>query len=52
MRRRGFLAIGLLPFSALAAKADYPAVTPRKLVFPRDHGAHPDGAGEPHEAIP
>ncbi len=40
MRRRGFLALGLLPFSALGAKADYPAVTPRKLVFPRDHGAH------------
>ncbi len=42
MRRRGFLAAGLLPFCAFAAKADYPAVTPRKLVFPRDHGAHPE----------
>ena len=42
MRRRGFLALGLLPLSAFAAKADYPVVTPRKLVFPRDHGAHPE----------
>jgi predicted secreted hydrolase len=42
MRRRGFLAAGLLPFCAFAAKASYPAVTPRKLVFPRDHGAHPE----------
>jgi predicted secreted hydrolase len=42
MRRRGFLALGLMPLSALAAKADYPVVTPRRLVFPRDHGAHPE----------
>jgi len=39
MRRRAFLSLGALPLLALA---DYPAVTPRKLVFPRDHGAHPE----------
>jgi predicted secreted hydrolase len=43
MRRRTFLALGLLPLPALAAKVHYPAVKPnRELVFPRDHGAHPD----------
>jgi predicted secreted hydrolase len=32
-----------LPFAARAAKVEYPAVVPgRKLVFPRDHGAHPE----------
>jgi predicted secreted hydrolase len=32
-----------LPFAAWGAKLDYPQVVPgRKLVFPRDHGAHPD----------
>jgi predicted secreted hydrolase len=32
-----------LPSVPLAAKVEYPAVTPgRKFVFPRDHGAHPD----------
>jgi predicted secreted hydrolase len=32
-----------LPLAAWAAKVDYPAVVPgRKLVFPRDHGAHPE----------
>ena len=42
MRRRRFLGLALLPISA-AAGVDYPAVAPgRKLVFPRDHGAHPD----------
>ena len=39
MRRRAFLSLGVLP---LLGSASYPAVTPRKLVFPRDHGAHPD----------
>jgi len=43
VRRRGFFALGLLPFSAWAAKTRYPAVTANyKLRFPRDHGAHPD----------
>ena len=42
MRRRAFLALGALPLAAFAAKVEYPRVTPRKLVFPRDHGAHPD----------
>jgi predicted secreted hydrolase len=43
VRRRAFLALGLLPLAARAAKVDYPAVTPgRRLAFPRDHGAHPD----------
>jgi len=43
MERRAFLGLSLLPFSAFAAQADYPAVTPnRKFVFPRDHGAHPE----------
>ena len=43
MRRREFLALPLLPLAAQAAKVEYPAVTPgRRLVFPRDHGAHPD----------
>ena len=41
MKRRGFLAGALLPLSAWAAKVQYPAVTPRALVFPRDYGAHP-----------
>ena len=41
MKRRPFLASALLPFSAWAAKVQYPAVTPRALVFPRDYGAHP-----------
>ena len=43
MRRRSFLGMALLPLAARAAKVDYPVVTPgRKLVFPRDHGAHPE----------
>lgn len=42
MRRRAFLGLGALPLAAFAAKVEYPRVTPRKLVFPRDHGAHPD----------
>ena len=43
MRRRAFLASGLIPFAALAGPVRYPQVVPNKtLVFPRDHGAHPD----------
>jgi predicted secreted hydrolase len=42
MRRRAFLSLAALPLAAVAAKVDYPQVTPRALVFPRDHGAHPD----------
>ena len=42
MRRRGFFGLALVPFVAHGAKVQYPAVTPRKLVFPRDHGAHPE----------
>ena len=32
----------LLSRRAIAAAPEYPAVTPRPLSFPRDHGAHPD----------
>ena len=42
MRRRAFLATALLPLAARAAKVEYPRVVPRALVFPPDHGAHPD----------
>ena len=43
MRRRLFLGLGLLPLAASAEPVRYPAVTAgRKLVFPRDHGAHPE----------
>ena len=42
MRRRTFLRLPLLPTLAWADKVEYPAVTPRALEFPRDHGAHPD----------
>lgn len=43
MKRRGFLALGLLPLAAWPASATYPEVVPgRKFVFPRDHGAHPE----------
>jgi len=44
VRRRDFLfslpLIGALP--AHGRKVAYPVVRPRKLEFPRDHGAHPD----------
>ncbi len=43
MKRRGFLA---LPFMVAAGRAfanvEYARVAPRVLVFPRDHGAHPE----------
>ena len=43
MKRRAFLASGLIPFAAVAEPVRYPEAVPgRKLVFPRDHGAHPD----------
>jgi predicted secreted hydrolase len=42
-RRRLLLAAAAAPLAAHAqATVEYPAVTPRALVFPRDHGAHPD----------
>jgi len=40
VRRRAFLSLVALPL--LGAKVQYPEVKPRTLVFPRDHGAHPD----------
>ena len=42
MRRRAFLGLPLMPLSAWAARVEYPAVVPRPLRFPRDHGAHPE----------
>ncbi len=43
MKRRLFFGVGLLPLAAWADQVRYPDVTPsRKLVFPRDHGAHPE----------
>jgi predicted secreted hydrolase len=43
VRRRVLLALGLAPFAVWAEKVRYPDVAPgRKLVFPRDHGAHPE----------
>jgi predicted secreted hydrolase len=42
VRRRTFLGFSLLPALAWADKVQYPVVTPRALVFPRDFGAHPD----------
>jgi len=42
-RRALLLAMAGLPWVARAGEAvRYPAVTPRGLVFPRDHGAHPE----------
>jgi len=43
VRRRAFVGLLGLPLVSWAAKLRYPVVTPRpQLVFPRDHGAHPD----------
>jgi predicted secreted hydrolase len=43
VRRRAFLGLMGLPLVSRAAKLRYPVVTPQpQLVFPRDHGAHPD----------
>ena len=41
-RRRFLLASLALGAPARATVIDYPVVSPRPLVFPRDHGAHPD----------
>ena len=46
MRRRAFLALSLLPALARAANVQYPVVHPRPLIFPRDHGAHPEFRSE------
>jgi predicted secreted hydrolase len=40
--RRAFLLASLALAAPVRAAVDYPAVAPRPLVFPRDHGAHPD----------
>ena len=46
MKRRDFLALGALaalPPVPAAATTGYPAAQPGyRLVFPRDHGAHPE----------
>ena len=43
MKRRAFLASPLLLWAGHAAAAEYPHVRARRpLVFPRDHGSHPD----------
>jgi predicted secreted hydrolase len=44
VRRRAFLVspLALLAASAVAEPVAYPAVKPRQLVFPRDHGSHPE----------
>jgi predicted secreted hydrolase len=43
MNRRRFLALPLVAGAMPALPAvDYPRVEPRSLVFPRDHGAHPE----------
>ena len=43
MERRRFLALSLLAVADRAlAEVDYASVEPRTLVFPRDHGAHPE----------
>jgi len=41
VKRRAFLAAAALPLAGTSA-AEFPAVTPRPLAFPRDHGAHPE----------
>jgi predicted secreted hydrolase len=42
-RRRLLLAATALPWAGSSrASVSYPAVRPRPLVFPRDHGAHPE----------
>jgi predicted secreted hydrolase len=40
--RRAFLTAWAGLLLGAPARADYPAVRPRELVFPRDHGSHPD----------
>jgi predicted secreted hydrolase len=40
--RRAFLLASLALAAPVRAAVDYPAVAPRPLVFPRDHGSHPE----------
>ena len=40
--RRALLAAAALAATRARAQIQYPAVVPRALIFPRDHGAHPD----------
>jgi predicted secreted hydrolase len=40
--RRRFLLSSLALAAPARAAIEYPAVVPRRLVFPRDHGAHPE----------
>src|SRR5512141_2712216 len=40
--RRHFLLSSLALAAPARAAVDYPSVVPRRLEFPRDHGAHPD----------
>ena len=42
LSRRAFLLATASLSCSRATATDYPAVVPRPLVFPRDHGAHPD----------
>ncbi len=42
MKRRAFLALAAAPMLHARVAVEFPAVVPRPLVFPRDHGAHPD----------
>jgi predicted secreted hydrolase len=42
MNRRTLLAAAAALPLARALAIEYPAVTPRTLIFPRDHGAHPE----------
>jgi len=42
MKRRALLAAAAALPLTRAGAFEYPAVTPRPLIFPRDHGAHPD----------
>jgi predicted secreted hydrolase len=47
VRRRTFLGVPLLMVTQPARSAEYPVVLPgRPLVFPRDHGSHPDFRNE------
>jgi len=41
-RRHLLLALGALGLPAASRAVEYPAVVPRPLQFPADHGAHPD----------
>jgi len=46
MKRRTLLSLAALLPVAHARAVEYPAVTPRPLVFPRDHGSHPEYRSE------